>query len=356
MFDDMILVDGVVHGYNWTPENWALPEAELCAAAGAGFHGFLTPDDESRLAPEEFLRNWSAAEMEEVLFGESPIDLVAYHGTPIWDFFKDGHSDTEKGFELKERNPGRVLVYGAANPFEGEKALADIEELAGRGADAIKVYAARYDKGRTHEQRLDDPEFGYPFIQKALDCGIKVIATHKAMPFGPVRSAPYGVQDIPEACSVFPQMTFEVVHTGFAFVEDTAFLGGIPNCWFNLEASMSLIYNAPRRFAEFLGLFLQSGAASRTIFASGCTLCHPWPLIQKFLEFEMPRDLVEDYGYPEVTDEIKRGILGANFLRMHGLDAGEVKASIAGDRWSDRQQAGLDAPWSHFRGSAHAHA
>lgn len=356
MLDGMILVDGVVHGYNWTPENWAIPEAAMNTAAGAGFHGFLTPDDDSRLSAEEFLRDWQAAEMEEVLFGESALDLVAYHGTPIWDFFKDGHSDTEKGFELKERNPNRVFVYGAANPFEGEKALHDLEVLKERGADAIKVYAARYHEGRTYEQRLDDPEFGYPFIQKALDLGFKVIATHKAIPFGPVRSGPYGVQDIPEACQVFPQMNFEVVHTGFAFVEDTAFLGGIPNCWFNLEASVSLIYNAPRRFAEFLGAFLSMGAADRIIFGSGCTLCHPWPLIEKFLEFEMPRDLVEGWGYPEMSDALRAGILGGNFLRLHGIDPDAFKASIADDKWSARQAAGLDAPWSHFRGTAAAHA
>ena len=126
MIGDMIIADAVVHGYNWTPENWAIPVSELCSAAGAGFHKFLTNDDEYRLTDEEFLRNWSADDLEEVLFVESPLDIVAYHGTPIWDFFKDGHSDTEKGFELKERHPDRVILYGAANPLEGKKALRDV--------------------------------------------------------------------------------------------------------------------------------------------------------------------------------------------------------------------------------------
>ena len=187
-----IVADAVVHGYNWTPENYAIPEAAIAAGGGAGFHKFLSADDETRLTDEEFLRNWSVDELEAALFYESPLDLVAHHGTPIWDFFKDGHSDTEKGFELKRRHPNRVLVYGAVNPYEGAKALADIDELADRGVDALKVYAARYDAGRTQELRLDDPEFGYPFIQRALDRGINVIATHKAIPFGPVRARAYG--------------------------------------------------------------------------------------------------------------------------------------------------------------------
>ena len=141
---------------------------------------------------------------------EAGVDLAAYHGTPIWDFYKDGHSDTEKGFELRSRNPDRVLVYGALNPFEGKKALDDLDYLVKeKGIDGIKVYAASYKDGLTYSQRLDDRTFGYPLIEKALSLGVRVIATHKAMPFGPVRSEPYGVSDIPEPCALFPEMNFE---------------------------------------------------------------------------------------------------------------------------------------------------
>ena len=33
MIDDMIVVDGVVHCYNWTPENYVIPQAAIASAA-----------------------------------------------------------------------------------------------------------------------------------------------------------------------------------------------------------------------------------------------------------------------------------------------------------------------------------
>jgi predicted TIM-barrel fold metal-dependent hydrolase len=353
MIDDMIVVDGVVHCYNWTRDNWAIPESEMVTLGGAGFHQLLTTDDESRLSHEEFLRDWSAEEVARTVFFESPVDIAAHHGTPLFDFYKDGHSATEKGFEMRELFPDRVVVYGAVNPYDGQKALDLIDEYADRGCTALKVYAATYDHGKTRAQDLNNDEFGYPFIQKAVDRGIKVIASHKAIPFGPVRPGPYGVQDIPEVCATFPQMNFEIVHAGFAWVEETGFLSLLPNCWLNLEVSSGLIFNQPRRFAEFLGHFLFMGLADRIIFATGCALVHPRPSVEAFLNWEMPQELVQGFGYAEVTPDVKRGILGENWLRLHGIDRNDFLVRTADDEVSRyRGEHGLDGIWSKLRSGA----
>ena len=58
---------------------------------------------------------------------------------PIWDFFKDGLSETRKGLELRKRNPHRVLVYGPVNPLEGKKALDEMERrLLSPGLDGMR--------------------------------------------------------------------------------------------------------------------------------------------------------------------------------------------------------------------------
>jgi predicted TIM-barrel fold metal-dependent hydrolase len=348
---DMFLVDAVVHAFNWTQDNFAIPEARGIAETSVDYHRMLTRDDASRLTRDEFLRNWQAEQVEAALFVESRLDLIAYHGTPIFDFWKDGHSATSKGLELRERNPGRVLVYGACNPFDGEAAIRRLESLVERDrVDGIKMYAARYADGKTYAQPLDDPEYGYPFIERAGELGVRVIAVHKALPFGPVRSEPFGVTDISEPCASFPDMNFEVVHAGYAFLEQTAFLAGMPNVWFNLENTAALLMCAPRRFAEVIGTLLASGAGDRIMFASGCALVHPAPLIKAFLEFEMPPDLVQGYGFPELTDDIKAGILGENFLRLHDLTVDTVREKVKGDRWERlRVDAGCPEPWSDLR-------
>jgi hypothetical protein len=349
---DMIIADATVHGYNWTESNWAIPEARITSQAGPGFHASVTRDDAYRLNAEEFGRDWQADELAEVLFLESPIDLVVHHGTPIYDFYKDGHSATHKGFELRDLAPGRVLVYAGLNPYDGKKALDEMERLhKEHGIDGVKVYAATYGAGHTTEVALDDPKLGFPFVEKALELGIRVISTHKAIPFGPVHPAPYGMRDLPEVCARYPEMNFEVVHTGFAFVEETALLvGSFANVWCNLEVSSSFVINAPRRFGEFLGKFLASGGEDRILFSSGCAFVHPMQTVHEILKYEMPRDLVEGWGYPELTDTVKRKVLGENLLRLHGIDADALKLHTANDDWARRRAAlGEVEPWSHLR-------
>ena len=47
------------------------------------------------------------------------------------------------------------------------------------------------------------------------------------------------------------------------------------------------------------------------------------------MDFQIPEDLCAGYGYPQLTDQAKRKILGENLLRLHGLDVGEMKARLS---------------------------
>ena len=43
---------------------------------------------------------------------------------------------------------------------------------------------------------------------------------------------------------------------------------------------------------------------------------------------EIPQDLCEGYGYPQLTDQAKRKILGENLLRLHGMDVTDTVARL----------------------------
>jgi predicted TIM-barrel fold metal-dependent hydrolase len=361
MFDGMIVADATAHCYNWSTPNIASEHSDPIRHDAYGFHQLLSRHSSLTLTEDEFLRDWQVDETADTLFLEAGVDLVSYHGTPIFDYWHDGHSSTAKGYEFKQKHPGRALVYAAFNPFvlDGPNEIRDtVDAAADAGADGLKFYAARYDGGKTFPQRLDDEKYAFPAIERALERGINVVATHKALPVGPVHFEPYGVSDLPLACAAFPQMNFEVVHAGMAFVEDTAFLAAShPNCWFNLEISFSTIRSAPRRFAEFLGALLAAGAQDRILYSSAMSMVHPLLALESFAQFTMPTDLVQGYGVPELTPEIRRKILGENYLRLHGIDAQAFRTSIAADEISQQQRQGLHEPWSHLRrqlvGSAH---
>jgi hypothetical protein len=89
---------------------------------------------------------------------------------------------------MKSRTPHRVCLHAAVNPLEGPAALEQVEHaIQDLGAHGIKVYPARFVNGQTIPVRLDDPEYGIPVIQKAIECGARCIAVHKYFPVGPTR-------------------------------------------------------------------------------------------------------------------------------------------------------------------------
>ena len=78
---------------------------------------------------EDYVTDWQPEELEAVLINETPIDFACYHGTPIWDYFFDGHIAFEKGLPLRDKHPNRVILYGPVNPLATQEAVEDMERM-----------------------------------------------------------------------------------------------------------------------------------------------------------------------------------------------------------------------------------
>ena len=91
------------------------------------------------------------------------------------------------------------------------------------------------------------------------------------------------------------------------------------NVYANLEGTSGYILRKPRVFYEAIGMMAEWGSYEQIIWASGCNLSHPKPLLQHVLEGSMPDDLVEGRGCPPLDDRAKALMLGGNLLRLHGL-------------------------------------
>lgn len=350
MIDNHLVVDAVAHCYNFDPANFANDLAVGFSQGSFGFHTLLTPPGPYRQTADDYLVDWQAEHLEAIYEHETDVDVVVYHGVPLDDYFYDGFVDFAKGLRMREHNPDRTLLYAPLNPLDDQRALDAIERYADLGVIGLKLYPARYFQRRSIPVRLDDEKYVVPVIEKALECGITTIAVHKAMPFGVTRAEEYRVDDVDFAAALFPQMKFEIVHAGYAFLEDTFIqLGRFQNVYANLECTASLAAVRPRRFAEIIGNLLYVGAQDRIVFGSGCCLVHPQPAIDALLGFEMPEDLLED-GLPELTQEVKHKILGENYLRMHGIDEGELRAKLADDDWARAREEGRREPYHAMTG------
>jgi uncharacterized protein len=298
------------------------------------------------LSWEEFLGGWTTEELVRLFFVESDIDMIAMHGVNFFNVFVNGSNPWEQCVAVKEAAPHRVMLYAPVDPFADRgREFELMAERADQGVDGFKFYPASgftdY-HGRPLTYRFDD-EATFPYFEHARALGVRHVAVHKAIP---VRSGS-NVQDRPDdvtgAAAAFPDMTFEVVHSGWAFLDDCAIqLALNPNIYANLECVANTVVRMPRRFARTVGTLLRE-APDRVLFATGAPLGHPQPIIEGIDAFQMPEDLLEE-GLPELTDEVKAGLLGENFARMHGLDVATLRGAVGDDELARRRRHYLQAP------------
>lgn len=340
------VIDAVVHPFDFSRENVRSDDVARSFVSGLWQkHRLLAGGDAYSLRESEFFSRFPTDALASALFDESPVDMAILHALPDLGFFKGALCDIEPLAELRDRLPGRFLLYGAVQPYDLQAALDGLTRQVERyRIDGVKLYPASYYGGRTIGWRMDDPEIAYPLFRRARELGLRNVAVHKALPLGRTRVAPFRVEDVEGAAAEFPDLNFHVVHAGAAFLEDTALLlARFPNVYANLEVTFSYLLSYPRVFAEAIGLMLRE-APDRVVFGDGCNLVHPRPALEAFERFEMPADLIEGRGFPALSPALRAGVLGANIARAHGLPIADLRArATAGGATT------LAAPWAVLR-------
>lgn len=348
MYKGIPVIDAVAHAYNWLPENHANKHAQMLADDVFGF-AHMTSKPGFRLSREGFLRDWTPEDVANVSFFESYADLVVSHVLPV-RAFKDGFVGVEKNVEFTRRWPKRFVTYVGVDPMDGPRALEDLEEQVQAMPEAIglKLYPNSWMGDEVNGWFMDDPEIAFPLFEHALKLGLKVVAIHKAVPLGPVPREHYGVTDIDRAAGAFPDLQFEIVHGGMAFLEETAWqLARFPNVWVNLEITSAMAVTRPAAFHEAMAtLLLSPDAVNRIFWGSGSTGYHPRPLIEAFVDkFEFTPEFAEGRGLPLMDETNKRKILAENYARLAGIDLSQRLVEVKGDEL-DRGDRPPAAPYS----------
>jgi predicted TIM-barrel fold metal-dependent hydrolase len=351
MHEGNLVVEGTCHTYHVSEENALNPPA---VGMGNGLYEIINAlhPEGYELPPEKWFKDVTAAELANLMWLETDIDLARFMSTSLTDYFADGMNRLDTGVDLRETyGDFRVpTLIGSVNPLADDVEAEMERQVREAGVDGFKLYPAFFEDGQTLDMRLDNPEVGVPVIEKAVELGVPHIAVHKSIPYGQTNFKPYDVGDVEDAASMFPEVTFEVVHAGLSFLDETKFLlQRYPNVWANLEITTFLAAESPMNFAEVLAELLVWGGPERIIWSTGPTAVHPQPIIEAFWEFQFPDVLLEN-GVPPLTDEIKRMILGENALRMMGKDPDRVRSKLEGiDDEVARLRAEQDerpAPWS----------
>jgi predicted TIM-barrel fold metal-dependent hydrolase len=221
---------------------------------------------------------------------------------------------------------------------------------------------------------VDDPQVGIPVIEKARELGVKIICAHKGLPlqgFDPVHNHP---RDMAAAAKMFPDVSFIVYHSAYNYgaigpmdnVPETPFdpmeanpkgtssliksmmdSGLAPGPSLNLYAELggawSHVMTSPDQAAHLIGKLVKYFGPDNVLWGTDCIWTgSPQAQIEAFWAFQIGADFQEKYGYPALTDDIKRKILGLNAARVYGVDVKANRCSISRGELAQAKQL-LDA-------------
>lgn len=356
MIGGKFVIDAVVHAYNHLPSNWADPVLGEAMVELAYHLAADPPDPQYAMSREDYLIDWQVPDVANFIFRESDTDVAVMHPLAI-AAFKDGYSSVEKAAEALESYPTRFIgAYACVDPLLESKAVESIavqaELLKPLG---LKLYPTSWDGEKPVSWRMNDPKLIYPLYEQAQKLGINTVAVHKAVPIGPFAVGDaYNPSDIETAATDFPDLNFEIVHGGLAFLEETAWLlARFGNIAINMEIQNILVERRPRAFAEvLLGLCKVGGSDmfDRLFWGTGGTLAHNQPALEAFEAFQFPDEMLEKAGLfkpiRQLTEQDKANMLANTFARLHGIDLEKVKAGVQNDEFAREAGAPPAQPFS----------
>ena len=256
---------------------------------------------------------------------------------------------------MAQKHPDRAVFWGSVNPLEGKKAL-DLmtRQVEDYGAKAFKFYNVRYDYGQPFPWRMDDPRIAYPVFERAQELGVNLIGVHKGVPLGPQPIEHTRTFDMDGAAANFPDINFVIFHVGLPWLDEVLWqIVRYPNLYASIAATVNFIARQPRVFAETLGKMLWWCGEDKIIYGGESPIWHPQWALEEFWNFELPRDIVEERGYPQLTDQAKRKILGEN---MAQAARDRRRGQEGGARHHGLRTSGAPAQRKRARRSAYAAA
>jgi hypothetical protein len=301
-------------------------------------------------------RCFSISHFMEEVFLKSDTSMVVLSGLPI---APEGSPQSAQLMDETRRlaeslcHDSRVLLQAQALPNVGELP-ASLDAMAATASRypivAWKVftnYPDLYD-GSGNAWRLDDgdprlAQVGNAFIEQAKSLGVRVITAHKGLSTTLGYTSAYASPaDVGPAARNHPDMAFVAYHSGWesdgvegpydAAHADTGVnrlitgmltsgVGPNQNLYAELGTTWWSLMQDPDQAAHLLGKLVKYVGTENVLWGTDSIFYGaPQDQIQAFRAFQISEEFQARYGYPALTDEIKRKILGLNALRLHDVD------------------------------------
>ncbi|HVU03691.1 MAG TPA: amidohydrolase family protein [Polyangiaceae bacterium] len=197
-------------------------------------------------------------------------------------------------------------------------------------------------------------------IEKGLELGVKVFVIHKGQPIGnffdPLPNSP---DDVGPVAAQYPEATFVIdgasycsdcglsdagsavpegpylpdepapigVNALIRTVEEHSLYG--KNVCAGLGKAFYKVMADPAQTAHLLGKLLKYLGPDNVLWGTGAVTHPAQQQIEAFRSFAIPQSTRDQYGYPELTADLKAKVFGLNAARVYGLDPGTVRCRVS---------------------------
>jgi predicted TIM-barrel fold metal-dependent hydrolase len=325
---EIFIVDGHVHFWNASPQNWRNQWGEGWIRC---FHDYQTS-----LSPEEYI--WSFEKfcqydeqtMIQDLFFKGHVDMGIFTSTYLYEFYKKGFNTHIQNHVLKQKYPERFILCGAFDPRAKGVGLKEFRKMAkDYPIQGVKLYTAEWRNG-SRGWSLKDP-WAYKYLEACRELGIKNIHVHKGPTVYPLNRDAFDVSDVDQVATDFPDLNFIVEHIGLPRLEDFCWIATQDkNIYAGLSVASAFIHKRKRYFAEIMANLLFWLGEDRILFASDYAIWSPKWIVEEFMSLELPDDIKQEYGV-DLTPQAKRKVLGENAARLYGIDIAVRREKLSQD-------------------------
>lgn len=325
---EIFVVDGHTHFWDAHPDNHRNVHGKQFIDCFYGYHAALSPKEQ--VWTRERFDRMTADGYYRDMFGDGMVDVALVQSTGLKDFYKTGFNPIERNWELKAKHGDRLIINGAFDPRDGEKAYEDIhrqvEEYKVKG---FKLYTAEW-HGESRGYKLSD-DAAYRCFELCEKLGVKNFHLHKGPTIIPLSLDAFDVRDVDHCATDFPNLNFVVEHCGLPRLDDFCWIAvQEANVYGGLAVALPFIHSRPRYFGEVISELLFWLGPDRLFFGSDYAIWTPKWLIEKFWAYQIPEDIAAERGV-QLTDEIKEKILGLNVAKLYGIDVTSTKSRLAAD-------------------------
>lgn len=260
----------------------------------------------------------------------------------------------------------RLYLHGRVNPNQPGD-VEDMERLAKQfKVAAWKTYTQWGPNGAGFF--MDDAP-GLRMIEEARRLGVRNIAIHKGLPFGPRSYEHSTCVDIGRVAKRFPDVNFLIYHSGFVTGKgegayDPKRTDGIDalitslrdngigkggNVYAELGSTWRFLMRDPDMAAHAMGKLLAHIGEDNILWGTDSIWYgSPQDQIQAFRAFTLSEEFRERFAYPALTPDIRAKIFGRNALKLYPVPEEVLSKHLAKDAVARERENYRNAPDPRF--------